>query len=226
MPSLPKRIAVDAKSQVLGHGARFDYRDTGALNSAGLLSPALSAQASNSVLGRLKVTTTLGRDSNGIYQELYAFGARSFSLWNEAGQQVYDSGSDFERITSEHLPAYFNASNEDNTFDSRSDDKGPEPEGLAVGAVNGQLYAFVGLERVGGIMVYDVTNPMAPAFVEYRIDRDFSAPDLSAAAGDLGPEGVHFVSAADSPSGVPLLLVANEVSGTMSVYAIETVALD
>lgn len=191
-----------------------------ALNSAGLLSPALSAEAANSRLGRLKVTTTLGQDNNGIYQELYAFGARSFSLWNALGQQVYDSGSDFERITAEHLPQFFNASNDDSTLDSRSDDKGPEPEGLATGWVNGQLYAFVGLERMGGIMVYDITNPYGPQYVGYFNHRDFSVDVESAAAGDLGPEGLTFVPGDHMGDGIPRLIVGNEVSGTTSVYQI------
>jgi hypothetical protein len=193
----------------------------GALNSAGLLSPALSADAANSRLGRLKVTTTLGRDSNGIYQELYAFGARSFSIWNALGQQVFDSGSDFERITAEHLPAHFNASNDDNSFDSRSDDKGPEPEGLATGWVNGHLYAFVGLERVGGIMVYDITNPYGPQYAGYLNHRDFTAPVDSAQAGDLGPEGLTFIPGTHMPDGIARLIVGNEVSGTTSIYQIK-----
>lgn len=193
----------------------------GALNSAGKLSAALSAQASSSKLGRLKVTSTLGQDENGIYQNLYAFGARSFSLWNAQGQQVFDSGSDLERIAAEHFPAYFNASNDDNSFDSRSDDKGPEPEGLAVGRVKGQLYAFVGLERIGGVMVYDITNPFGPQFVTYLNNRNFAVPVNTAEAGDLGPEGLTFVPGENMADGVARLIVGNEVSGTTSVYRVE-----
>lgn len=193
----------------------------GALNSAGKLSAALSAVASNAKLGRLKVTTTLGQDENGIYQQLYAFGARSFSLWNAQGQPVFDSGSDLERIAGEHFPAYFNASNDDNNFDSRSDDKGPEPEGLAVGRVKGQLYAFVGLERVGGVMVYDISNPYGPQFITYLNNRHFTAAVTSAEAGDLGPEGVSFVPGEQMTDGVARLIVGNEVSGTTTIYRIE-----
>lgn len=193
----------------------------GSLNSDGKLSAALSAVAGNDKLGRLKITTTLGQDENGIYQELYAYGARSFSIWNALGQQVFDSGSDFERITAEHLPAFFNASNDDNKFDSRSDDKGPEPEGLATGWVNGQLYAFVGLERVGGVMVYDITNPYGAQYVGYLNHRDFSADVASAAAGDLGPEGLTFVPGAQMSDGIARLIVGNEVSGTTSIYQIK-----
>ena len=53
----------------------------------------------------------------------------------------------------------FNASNDNNNFDDRSDNKGPEPEGLAVGTIDGRSYVFVGLERTGGIAAYDITTP-------------------------------------------------------------------
>ncbi len=195
----------------------------------------------DAILGRLNISNSSGwtgclidgsdvLDAPGqtcTFTRLYSHGGRSFSILNADGQRIFDSGSDFERRIAQRFPGQFNSNHTDNTsLESRSDDKGPEPEGVTVARIGARQYAFITLERMGGIMVYDVSNPMAPAFVEYRIDRDFSAPNLSAAAGDLGPEGVHFVSASDSPSGVPLLLVANEVSGTMSVYAIETVTLD
>ena len=180
-------------------------------------------------LGRLNITTTLGdNDGDGDYDELYSYGARSFSIRDARGRLVYDSGDDFERITAEVLPNDFNSNNDENgSFDSRSDDKGPEPEGVAVGRIGGRHYAFIGLERVGGIMVYDVTNPYRVSFVDYINNRDFSVdaqlPDDSTnpLVGDLGPEGLVFIAAKDSPSGKPLLAVGNEVSGTTSVYEID-----
>ena len=195
----------------------------------------------DALLGRLNISNSSGwtgclidgsdvLDAPGdtcTFTRLYAHGGRSFSILNADGQRIFDSGNDFERRIAQRFPGQFNSTHVNNTsLENRSDDKGPEPEGVTVARIGARQYAFITLERMGGIMVYDVSNPMAPAFVEYRIDRDFSAPDESPESGDLGPEGVHFVSAADSPSGVPLLLVANEVSGTMSVYAIETVTLD
>ncbi|HMN43677.1 MAG TPA: alkaline phosphatase, partial [Povalibacter sp.] len=137
------------------------------------------------------------------------------------GSLVFDSGSDFERIIAAREPAFFNASNDDRAFDSRSDNKGPEPEAVTVGQVGKRTYAFVGLERQGGIMIYDVTTPRAPVFVDYVNNRDFSVdPATAPAAKDLGPEGVIFIDAKDSPTRDPLLVVANEVSGTVTIYAV------
>ncbi|MCK0105216.1 choice-of-anchor I family protein [Marinobacter sp. S0848L] len=188
-------------------------------------------------LGRLKVTSTLGVingcdpankatdvEKDCVFGELYSYGARSFSIWNEHGQRVFDSGNDFERITANLIPEGFNATNDENGVDDRSDDKGPEPEAVAVGEIQGQNYAFIGLERVGGIMVYNVTNPQRPQFVQYLNNRDFSVSTAeveAGKAGDLGPEGMAFIRAEDSPVGQPILAVGNEVSGTTTLYRIE-----
>jgi DNA-binding beta-propeller fold protein YncE len=182
-------------------------------------------------LGRMKFTSTLGAQdckltkgapNNCTYTQLYGYGARSFSIWSgDTGEQVFDSGSDFERITAKALGEKgFNASNDSNKTDARSDDKGPEPEALTVGQIDGRTYAFIGLERVGGIMVYDITVPKKSQFIQYLTSRDFDAKVDTSAAGDLGPEGMAFVSKEDSPSGQALLIVGNEVSGTTSVYGI------
>lgn len=187
----------------------------------------------NANLGRLNITKTLGKNAGGKYEALYAFGTRSFSIWDQTGKQVFDSGDDLEQIAAQAFPANFNASNTNNDFDNRSDDKGPEPEGVVVGKVYGRDYAFIGLERIGGVVVYDVTNPMAPVFVDYVNNRNFEEdtslpgeteddPDVAnPAAGDLGPEGLIFIKEDDSPIGKPLLVIGNEISGTTTVLAIE-----
>jgi hypothetical protein len=183
--------------------------------------PVSSFLKNNANLGRLNVTRATGdSDGDGDFDALYAFGARSFSIWTASGEQIYDSGDELEQITARVYPSFFNASNSNNTRDDRSDNKGPEPEGVAVGEIGGRNYAFIGLERIGGVMVYDVTNPFLPRFVQYVNNRNFSAPTNTAAAGDLGPEGVLFIPANESPNGGPLLVVANEVSGTTTVYEI------
>jgi hypothetical protein len=178
----------------------------------------------NANLGRLNVTTATGLRADGsCYEDIYAFGGRSFSIWTTDGRQLYDSGAELERLTATAYPEFFNASNDESGFDSRSDDKGPEPEGVTIGRVASRTYAFIGLERIGGVMVYDITDPRAPVHLQYLNHRDFAADPESAAAGDLGPEGLLFIDAEDSPLGVPLLAVANEVSGTTTVFRVDRV---
>jgi hypothetical protein len=176
----------------------------------------------NENLGRLNVTRALGdAEGDGDFEALFTLGGRSFSIWSTDGAQVYDSGSEFEHIVAASNPQFFNASNEDRNFDSRSDNKGPEPEGLAIGMVGERRYAFVGVERMGGVITYDITDPYAPLFVDYTNNRNFGAdPATAPAAGDLGPEGLLFIDAKDSPTNAPLLVIANEVSGTVTLYRV------
>jgi hypothetical protein len=197
--------------------------------------PNAAVLKNNANLGRLNITSASGRNpGTGVYEEIVAFGARSFSIWDAAGRQVFDSGDDFERLTARVFPDNFNASNSNNDFDNRSDDKGPEPEGVVVGKAFGQDYAFIGLERIGGLVVYDISNPHAPRFVDYVNNRDLTqdvslvinegaedeAEVSNPAAGDLGPEGLLFIKADDSPNGKPLLVIGNEISGTTTVFEI------
>ena len=188
---------------------------------------------SDAQLGRLNIMWTEGYQKNAdgtpklsprgnlVYDQLYSYGARSFSIWDEAGKLVWDSGDQFEQKIKELFPTFFNSNHEEIALDNRSDNKGPEPEGVAIGKLGSKTFAFIGLERMGGVMLYDVTSPTQPVFVQYLNPRDFSATDLeSPAAGDLGAEGLVFVSAKDSPNGKPLLIVGNEVSGTTSVLQI------
>jgi hypothetical protein len=179
-------------------------------------------------LGRLRVSyhTTFAKNGATV-DKLYAYGARSFSVWDaQTGVQVFDSGNDFERITALRFGAEFNNNNDENEAESRSDDKGPEPEAIAVGRINGHQYAFIGLERMGGIMVYDISNPFAPEFIQYVNNRDLTvAPGAGVDAGDLGPESIQFVSASASPNGEPLIIVGNEVSGTTTIYQVDVTSL-
>ena len=155
----------------------------------------------------------------------YLYGARSFSIWDMSAvtsgsglaSLVYDSGNDFERITAELFPENFNASHTNNELDSRSGRKGPEPEYISILRAGNRIYAVIGLERIGGIMVYDISNPQAPVFYDYINTRDFSQSALEE-MGDLGPEGLYAVEARDSPTRHSLIFVANEVSGTISAY--------
>lgn len=172
-------------------------------------------------LGRLKVTRSTGSNNGGAsYQQLYSFGARSFSVRDASGALVFDSGDQFEQITQAALPGRFNANHSSNSRDNRSDDKGPEPEGITIGKAFGHTYAFIGLERVSGVMVYDITNALKPTFVQYINNRDFTQAPAANQGKDLGPEGLTFIKAEDSPNGRPLLVVCNEISGTTTVYQV------
>lgn len=179
---------------------------------------------SDEKLGRLKMLSTEGDRGDGTYEHIYAFGARSITIWDAQGNPVFDSGDVMETITAMVFPDDFNSTNDENgSFDDRSDDKGPEPEGVVVGSIYGRSYAFVGLERMGGIMVFDVTHPGETRFVDYANNRDYSVDNdaLEAGeAGDLGPEGLAFISKEDSPIGYPLLVVGSEVSGTTTIWKI------
>ena len=182
------------------------------------------AIAEDETFGRLLVSLIDGNTTtSNTYDELYSFGSRSFSIFDEDGTLVFDSGSDFERVTFAAIPDDFNSNNDDNdSADSRSDDKGPEPEAITVGEIDGRTYAFIGLERVGGIMVYDVTEPASSVLITYFNNRDFEEDAESPEALDLGPEGIAFVDKDDSPTGNYMLIVANEVSGTTTFYDIVT----
>ena len=147
----------------------------------------------------------------------YLFGGRSFTVLKvtENGlEEIFDSGSKFESITDEKISANFNCSNDDKTVDDRSGKKGPEPESVTVGTVGGKTYAFIALERIGGVMVYDITAPENTEFVNYINSREFN----NNIQGDVSPEGLCFIPAAQSKTGKPLLLAACEVSGTLAVY--------
>lgn len=191
--------------------------------------PLAIALKDNAQLARLKViksNQTLAAD-----EKVQAFGARSFSIWNETGERVYDSGDEFASIVFMKEAKYFNSTNDNNnSADDRSDDKGVEPEAIEVANINGRHYAFIGLERHGGIMVYDVTEPAQALFITYVNNRDFSQPvctqvddgdcdndQYNPKAGDLGPESIEYFTR----QGNHFIAVGNEVSGTTSVFRID-----
>lgn len=192
--------------------------------SAGLDPAVFGADAAkllfDSALGRLRITNTpngglTGKNTAGQCTELYSYGARSFSIWKASDiSLVADSGDDLEQRTKALSSANFNAGHDNNTLDSRSPNKGPEPEGVTVARFGDRHFAFVGLERVGGVAVYDISRPTAPTFVTYLNTR-------SGVTGDRGPEGMAFVPASRSPNGKPLLIVGNEESGTTAVLQVD-----
>lgn len=228
----------EARIKHLGDPDETDYADNplpGICEGfAGMSAEEIEEFQADENAGRLNITIADGLNEDGTcFNELYSFGSRSFSIFSTDGTEVFNSGSEFEEITArlhEQGKLVFNAGHDEGWFDSRSDNKGPEPEGVALGHINGRDYAFIGLERVGGIFVYDITDPANASYVAYVNNRNFdvSAIDEESEelvdnwqdAGDLGAEGLAFIPAADSPNGNDLVVVGNEVSGTTTVFEI------
>lgn len=167
-------------------------------------------------IGRLKITNAVGDlDNDGDYDEIYAYGGRSFSIFDTTGTLVFDSGDAFEQTIASLYPTFFNGELDGSEFPAkvRSDDKGPEPEGIAVADFGSTKLAFIGLERFGGIMVYDVTNPSSPSFVQYINTFDFNTLQ-----GDVSPEGLTFQKLTATTG---LLIASFEVSGTVALFSVE-----
>lgn len=212
------------------------------------------------VLGRLNITWTLGYKTNAdgspkmyndtgaedavagdriMYDTLYSYGGRSFSIRDESGDLVFDSGDAIEQFLASDdcklgsdrsidCADYFNTGHDEgDAMDSRSDAKGPEPEGLTIGQIGDKHFLFLGLERMGGVLVYDITDPAAPVYQDYLNSRETWDVDPDAGNlegyGDLGPEGLVFIPAADSANGKALLVVGHEVSGTTAIYEVQSV---
>jgi len=200
----------------------------------GALAASLDATAFPAdLLARLKTDQELGRltlmardargafgdtDGDGDYDRVFVLGARSFSIWDgQTGSLVSDSGDEIERIV--YNDAFEDEANRNNLLKAaqllgRLDNKGPEPESVVVGRVGKELYAFVGLERSSGVLMVDISNPARPKVAQYL--RNTS--DLS--DGDISPEGLRFIPADKSPTGVPLLVVGHEVTGSVLVIQI------
>ncbi|MEK9765882.1 MAG: hypothetical protein VW274_05325, partial [Thalassolituus sp.] len=191
--------------------------------------PLKEALDSNSELKRIKVTNDF--ESYAAGDDIVTFGARSFSIWSAEGELVFDSGDMIAQKVFAAAADNFNSTNDVNgSADDRSDDKGTEPEAIEVAEINGRVFAFVGLERQGGIMVFDISNPEAPEYQSYLNNRDFTAAvctvvnedsecdndTYNSAAGDLGPESIDYFSRV----GKHFIAVGNEVSGTTTVYEI------
>ncbi len=191
--------------------------------------PDAAALQAPEAIGELGITTTRGdTDGDGDFDELYVYGARSFAIWDEDGALVSDSGDLFEQVIARELPAdLFNVDNTD-PFDTedRSDDKGPEPEAIAMAEVGGRQIAVIGLERQNGLVFMDVTDPEAPEYIRYvgtidLNDRGTGDTEPPYPMSDLGPEGIAVIPAENSASGKVEIAAGNEVSGTVSVYTLE-----
>lgn len=148
-------------------------------------------------MGRLNLVSDLGdTDGDGDLDELYSFGARSFTIWNgNTGKAVYDSKNNLDKI-----------SHDFGTYDDgRSDDKGAEPEAAVVAKMGSKYILFVGLERTDTMVTYDVTNPAAPQYLQ------------TIKTGDA-PEGLLYIPASKSPTKRSLVVVSSEGDGTIKIY--------
>ena len=141
-------------------------------------------------LGQLNISTT-----DSTTGDLYTFGARSFTIRGTDGSIVFDSGN---QLDAEAIARGIYA-------DGRSDDKGVEPEGVELFALDGQMYAAIGLERTtkAAVAIYNITDPANASFV-----------DMVVTDGDVAPEGLK----AFSIGGLHYLAIANEESNTTSLY--------
>jgi len=209
-----------------------DEKEYGPLNERAtvksvVLNPAIYPNAAmlqqDHNLGRLRITNLNGVNGNGEYDQLHVVGPRSFSIWDaDSKSLLFESGDIIELVLSQDpvFRALFNADNEDNELKGRSRSKGPEPEGVAVAKIGDEFFAFVGLERIGGVMVFNITDPMNPVYVEYRNNRD-----VNTFGGDNGPEGITYIAPQVSPDGKAYLIVANEISGSLSIFEVENVPM-
>ncbi len=216
----------DARDYSAGTSGFIDEARISTLSLDATVFPNAATLKTSANIGRLKAIKTEGDfDIDTDYDALYTYGARSFTIWDSSMVKVYDSGNEFELYIKNNYAANFNANhNTSNQMSSRSDDKGPEPESVITATLGDSIYAFIGLERQSGVMIYNVTNPYSPYFVNYISTRNYSETPLSTAGtgartgGDLGPEGLLFIPKTSSPGSKALLVVSYEVSGTVSLY--------
>lgn len=205
------------------------------------LSDALQSDILDTDMKKLRVLTDLGQDENGIYNELYMTGTRSFTIWDADANVVFDSGSIIEEMLALDYSRTFNTRVDDTDdaddiaelkedgvsyemvgdtayfwegVDARSLKKGAEPEALAIATIENKTFAYVGLEKQGGFMVFDITAPKQTQFVQHFNDINYKA--LPPQAGDLAPEGMVTFAQNDSN----YLAVANELSSTVALFEI------
>ncbi len=193
----------------------------------------------SAVAGRMKVTQFSPANVTGTkvtsatkVANAFSFGTRSFTVWKSntldgvfGADLVFDSGDAIERIIAQERPRWFNADWNTtngfiNSFESRSASKGPEPEGLAIGKAYGRTWMVLALERDNGLMLYDMTDPVKPMFRQY-INLSIPGGDIIlGTAGDVSPEGVLFLEAAQSPTGKPMVVVSYELSGSVAFFEV------
>lgn len=199
------------------------YIDEGKLSKLDLDYTVIDSASIAHLPAKLLILNTEGdTDGDDLVEEITMMGGRSFSIFDEDGVLVYDSGDDFEQKIAEVSPEFFNTTNDENVLEDRSRKKGPEPEGVELIQVNNQVFALIGIERQGGVFLYEITDPAAPRFIQYYVDRDFAAvTEEELTMTHLGPEGILYIKAEDAPEGKALVVVSNEVSGSLEFLNFE-----
>jgi hypothetical protein len=183
----------------------------------------------NAELGRAKVNPNAGdRDGDGDIDTIHLRGARSMTIYRN-GVPIWDSGKLLEEIQiSAFGVANINGSHSlsadkstvNYTGQDRSDDKGAEPEGVAVGMVDSSRIAILGLERMSALVIFDVTTPSSPTFVKWIQMLPTTATPVSQATA-WSPEGIIFIPADKSPNGKALFITSYELSGSLTIHQIE-----
>lgn len=185
-------------------------------------------------LNGLRMSSAIGRNENGLYEAIYAFGGRSFSVYRQDANQltqVYDSG---KVLAEEHVSRYrtwFNgqvspSKTVSQSFDSRSDRKGIETEAVHVATVGGDRILFLSNERTSTLFVFQMENPSSPELLATatNINTQLTGQEAYDARtlGDADPEGLVYVPPSSSPvTGKAVLIVAGSYSGTVSLYEVE-----
>lgn len=175
----------------------------------------------DTALGRLEVTTTMGNGNDVLFDSLFTFGGRSFSIRDAQGALIWDSGDEFEQALATAFPQNFNSSEADNnSYKTQSDELGPRPELITVAEIDGVSYALISLAEMGGIMIYDISDAAQPVFVQYEILRDFSTPASDQQNNDLGISDIEFIDAFASPASIPMIVLSHELTGTITTYIV------
>jgi len=191
--------------------------------------PNWSTLSASAALGRAKVNPTIGdRDGDGDIDTIHLRGSNSMTMYRN-GIALWDSGELLDQIQIKafgvaNINGSHSLSSDKSTMNyvgqDRSDDKGSEPEGVAVGMVGNTRVAILGLERMTALAVFDITQPRSPVFQEWLQ----MLPAKATPAKDVkhwSPEGIVFVSADKSPSGKALIITSYELSGSISIHQIE-----
>ena len=180
-------------------------------------------------LGRAKVNPNIGdKDGDGDIDTIHLRGSNSMTMYRN-GYAYWDSGDLLNQIQTQafgvaNINGSHSYSKDLSTMNyvgqDRSDDKGAEPEGVALGMVGDRRIAILGLERMTALAIFDITRPLEPVFQEWLQ----MLPTKATPAADVkhwSPEGIVFVPADKSPSGKALIITSYELSGSLSIHEIE-----